>query len=134
MTKVFYSRSGVTVLLIFTALCFGLTPNAAYGGGELDGKIFVMPEDDKKDVLTFAKGKFHSSLCDKYGFGKGNYTTTPSGDGTAFRAETTSARHGNMAWSGVVKGNRLEGSYTWTKKGWFRTKTKTKNFTATLKQ
>ncbi len=130
----FYFRYGVVALLVLGALFLGVTPRSAYGGGELDGKTFVMQEEGKKDVLTFAKGKFHSSLCDKYGFGKGDYTTARTTDGTSFKAETASAREGNMVWTGVVKGDSLEGSYTWTKKGWFRTKTKTKNFTAVLKQ
>lgn len=134
MTKALYLRYGVAALLVFAGLYLGVTPHAAYGGGELDGKTFVKAEADKKDVLTFENGKFHSSLCDKYGFGKGDYTAAMTAGGTSFKAETTSARHGNMVWSGVVKGDSLEGSYTWTKKGWFRTKTKTKNFTATLKQ
>jgi len=130
----FYLRYGVVALLVFTGLLLGVAPHAAYGGGELDGKAFVMPEEGKKDVLTFDNGKFHSALCDKYGFGKGDYTTARTTDGTSFKAETASAREGNMVWSGVVKGDSLEGSYTWTKKGWFRTKTRTKNFTAVLKQ
>lgn len=131
--KRFNLKSVVVYLVAVTALGVGLAPVTAYAGGKLDGKVFVV-KGEKGDVLSFEDGKFHSSSCEKWGFGKGDYTTSMAGDATTFTAKTSSGKHGQMVWTGTVKGDTLEGRYTWTKKGWFRTKTKTKQFTGTLKQ
>jgi hypothetical protein len=134
ISKGFNLKSITISLLAITAIGLGFAPVSAYAGGELDGKAFLISKGEKGDVLTFEDGKFHSPLCDKWGFGKGDYTTTVAGDAKTFTAKTSSAKHGNIVWSGTVTGDSLEGSRTWTKKGWFRTKTKTKQFTGALKQ
>ncbi len=123
----------VVSLVAVTILFGGFAAPSGYAGGPLDGKAFLI-KGEKGEVLSFEDGKFHSSECEKWGFGKGDYTTTSTGDATMFSAKTSSAKHGNMVWTGTVTADRLEGSYTWTKKAWFRTKTKTKDFTGMLKQ
>ncbi len=126
-----YLKSLVPLLAAMAALI--LVPVSAIAGGPLDGQAFVI-EGEKNEVLSFENGEFNSSACEKYGFGKANYTTHATGEGTAFTANTSSAKHGNMVWTGTVAGDTVKGSYTWTKQGWFRTKTKTKEFTGALKE
>ncbi len=91
--------------------------------GALDGMTFVGEGGEKgkkadtKDVIKFKKGKLHSEACDVYGFDKGKYTTTKSGDATMFEAETVSKKEGKIQWKGSVKGDMMEGTYIWTKAG-----------------
>ncbi len=126
-------ESVVSFLVVIAALGAGFAPGTAHADGELDGKVFVI-KGEGGDVLTFENGQFHSSACEKWGFGKGNYTTSMAGDGTMFTAQTSSGKHGKMVWTGTVKDGTLTGGYTWTKTGWFGTKEKTKQFTGVLKR
>ena len=93
----------------------------------LDGKKFKGPTGEKGkkvhhvDVLSFSDGKFTSSECFQYGFSGGPYTTTVEADSIHFHAETISPTHGKMVWKGVLKGDTLEVTYTWTKERWFWT-------------
>lgn len=109
-------------------------PSTANSSGILDGKQFVAIVDGDEDVLTFQDGTFHSSSCDEYGFGRGDYIAQNTEDGIAFEAKTSSEKHGQMVWTGTVKGDKIEGSYHWTKKGWLGTKEKTKNFEGNIKK
>ncbi len=112
----------------FAAL-FGLplvATHAAAQGANLDGKVFVADAgekgktaDEKGDIITFKDGKFHSSSCDQYGYGKGNYKTAAQGDAITFEAETTSDKDGRLAWKGVVRGDAIEGTFTHYRKGGF---------------
>ena len=107
---------------------------AAAKGGALDGKSFATLLGDKGkpgsegEVITFKDGKFHSKACDGFGFGDGAYTAKTSGGVTTFEADTQSAKEGKMHWRGTVSGDRVEGTYVWTKagqppvEGWFKTK------------
>ena len=60
------------------------------------------------DTLTFAGGRFHSSACDRYGFGDAVYRAMAQGDAIAFEAETESAKHGKLVWRGTVRGGKLD--------------------------
>jgi hypothetical protein len=91
----------------------------------LDGRVFVAdagekgkPADEKNDVITFAGGKFHSSTCDQYGFGKGDYRASGTGDSVTFEAETQSEKDGRLAWKGTVRGSEIEGTFVHYRKGW----------------
>jgi hypothetical protein len=107
---------------------------AAAKGGALDGKSFATLLGDKGkagtegEVLTFKDGKFHSKACDGFGFGDGAYTASSAAGVTTFDADTASAKEGKMHWHGTVRGDRVEGTYLWTKagqapvEGWFKTK------------
>ena len=110
------------------------TPFAVLAADALEGKTFATLLDGEDDVLTFQDGMFNSSSCEEWGYGPGKYTTTGSGDSLSFEATTTSEKHGGMVWTGTIQGDKIKGSYLWTKEGWFGTKTKTKNFEGTLKQ
>jgi hypothetical protein len=102
---------------------FVLAAPLAAAQGALDGKKFIgdigeagKPADEKGAVFTFADGKFNSSVCDKYGFQKGSYTTTKDGDALRFEAKTVSTEHGTNNWRGTIKGDHLEGVLVWQKK------------------
>jgi len=113
-----------TALLV---LAMAMLP-AAWAGGALDGKVFVgeagekgKAADEKNDVITFADGKFHSSACDQWGFGKGDYTARVDGDATHFEVTTTSDKEGQLVWKGTLKGNALEGTFVHLRKpAWYR--------------
>jgi hypothetical protein len=93
----------------------------------LDGKTFVAdagikgkPADEKDDVISFKDGKFHSSACDQWGYGKGDYKSTSASDGISFEAETFSEKYGKLAWKGVIRGDAIEGTFIqYPKPGFF---------------
>ena len=121
------------VFLPIFLFAFATTAGNVLAAGALDGKVFVgeagekgKPADEKNDVITFADGRFHSSACDQYGFNKAEYKTRTEGDATYFEVETVSEKEGRLKWSGVLKGNTMEGTFTryitFCKdgNGWFR--------------
>jgi hypothetical protein len=91
--------------------------------GTLDGRRFdgVVLEIGKTsgdaDTLIFHNGRFQSTACDRYGYGDGAYTTSASGDGLAFEAETESPKWGKLLWKGVVRGRKLDGTLTMVRDG-----------------
>jgi len=92
----------------------------------LDGKVFVADAgekgkaaDEKADIITFRDGKFHSSSCDPYGYGKGDYKTSVQGDTIMFEVETRSDKDGRLVWKGSVRGDQIEGNFTHYRKGGF---------------
>ena len=93
----------------------------------LDGKKFIGPTGEKgkkvhhEDLLAFRDGKFTSSECFQYGFKGGPYTATVEAESIYFQAETTSPTHGKMVWKGILKGDTLDVTYSWTKERWFWT-------------
>ena len=103
-----------------------VVPPAAAQAAQLDGKVFVADAgekgkaaDEKADVITFQNGKFHSSLCDQYGYNKGAYKSTAQGDAINFDAETTSEKDGRLVWKGSVKGDVIEGTFIHYRKAGF---------------
>ncbi len=103
-------------------LCW-LVPNAAAAGGPLDGKSFVGVTTARgkakgdRDTFVFKDGKFRSTMCDAYGFTETPYTAAVSDVSTTFEAEATSPSEGTMKWKGAVKGDTVEGTAVWTKRG-----------------
>ena len=100
------------------ALAALATPIAYAQKAALDGRAFVADAgikgkeaDEKGDVLTFADGKFHSSACDKYGYGKGEYKATKVGEVVEFEATTLSEKYGRNVWKGTIRGNDIEGTF-----------------------
>ena len=115
--------------LLFALLMIAPAMPAAHAEpGPLDGKVFVAdageigkPADEKDDVITFANGTFHSSICDQWGYGKGTYRATLSGDEISFEVETVSEKDGRLQWKGRIKGEVIQGSFThFRKPGFFR--------------
>ena len=111
-------------LLLGSALVLLWSPApAAAEKGPLDGKTFAgeMTEKGKargdKDTFVFKDGKFRSTGCDAYGFTETSYTAAVSDVSTTFQAESSSPKEGTMKWKGTVKGDTLEGTADWMKKG-----------------
>jgi hypothetical protein len=113
------------VAAILVAALFTSVPAALAQTTLLDGRTFVAdggekgkPADELGDVLTFSNGQFHSSACDKYGYGKGSYKATKVGDAIEWEAETTSEKYGKNIWKGTVKGADIDGTFVHQRKGW----------------
>ena len=118
-------RANLRNISMFMTAAFLAMPMTEACAQALDGRAFVAEAgekgksaDEKGDIITFAGGKFHSSACDQYGYGKGDYKATPGGGGIAFEAETTSAKDGRLALKGTVKGAEIEGTFVHYRKGW----------------
>jgi hypothetical protein len=108
---------------IVGAIALLLAVPAVLAQGVLDGKKYIgdigdvgKAAEEKDAVLTFADGTFRSSVCDKYGFERGAYTTTKDGEAIRFEARTVSAEYGTNEWRGTVKGSEVEGQLTWHRK------------------
>jgi len=104
------------------------------GLGTLDGQSFAVEvgvkgkASDDKETLEFHGGRFHSTGCDEYRFETGGYTATRSAETVAFQSATKSPTEGTIAWTGYVRGDDVDGTFTWTKTGqapveyWFKGK------------
>jgi hypothetical protein len=120
-------RFDLRIVPALFATAFFAMPFAQAQTATLDGRVFVAdagekgkPADEKNDIITFSGGKFHSSTCDQYGFGKGDYRASPSGDAVAFEAETQSDKDGRLVWRGTVRGDEIEGTFVhYRKPGFF---------------
>jgi len=114
------AAAAVLVAAFFTSIPVALAQPAL-----LEGRTFIAdggekgkPADELGDVITFANGKFHSSACDKYGYGKGDYKARKVGDAIEWEAETQSEKYGRNVWKGTVKGSEIEGTFVHHRKGW----------------
>lgn len=93
----------------------------------LDGRVFIGPTGEigktthHEDTLTFADGQFTSSKCFEFGFTSGPYTAEIKNDTILFQAVTMSPTHGKMEWKGMLQGDLMEVSYSWTKERWLWT-------------
>ena len=123
------SKRGFGLTLAIAPMIFCLVSlHAEAQTGLLDGKVFIgeagekgKPADEKGDIITFAGGTFHSSLCDQWGYGKGAYSAKAEGDVISFEAETRSEKDGRLVWGGRLKGGVLEGGFTHYRKAtWYR--------------
>jgi hypothetical protein len=72
-------------------------------------------EKGDKDTYEFKDGRFHSTACDKYGFGAAPYLVQRAGGKQIFTSETTSKREGRMTWKLTLDGDTLTGVATWKK-------------------
>ena len=84
--------------------------------GSLDGKTFAGQigkqgqTEGRADGFVFQDGRFESTLCNTFGYGKGDYQAKVNGEATEFTAETASTSGGKMQWKGAVKGDTIEGT------------------------
>jgi len=110
------------------AVLLYLVPFLAWAQGALDGRKFDTqagltgkPAHIQKDILSFQDGKFHSSDCDQYGYGKGTYKTSTDGTAVNFEVETLSDSYGRNVWKGVIRGDTIEGTMIFYRKPtWYR--------------
>jgi hypothetical protein len=105
---------------------FAVPAQALAQAASLDGRSFVADAgekgkaaDEKGDVLTFAAGRFHSSACDQWGYGKAAYRASADGEAIGFETETSSEKDGRLVWKGTVRGDTIEGTFIHHPKGWF---------------
>lgn len=101
----------------------GLGHNAA-ADDSLDGKSFSVQitehgksGDPTADTLTFEGGNFMSSDCEQYGFTPAAYETKTKGGATLFKSTLMSEKEGKAEWEGAVKGDKIRGTFIWTKEG-----------------
>lgn len=124
MNSLSRSRRPESAFLLWLVLA---APCAA-AQGLLDGRRFDAqagyvgkPAHVPKDIISFDGGRFHSSDCDQYGYDKGAYRAVAQGDAIAFEAETVSPEYGRNTWKGIVRGDRIEGTFTYHRKPtWWR--------------
>jgi hypothetical protein len=89
----------------------------------LDGRKFagVVLECGKTegdaDTLIFKDGRFRSTACDRYEYGDGVYTASAADGAVSFTARTESPKYGQLLWQGVVRGKRLDASFTMVRDG-----------------
>ncbi len=116
-------RKGLPAIALALAVLLGWPAATGAQSGPLDGKTFsgTMTEKGKTkgdvDTFLFKDGKFRSSACDTYGFAEAAYSAATKGGATSFEATTQSPREGTMKWTGTVRGDRIEGTAVWMKKG-----------------
>ena len=72
-------------------------------------------EKGDKDTYEFKEGRFHSTACDKYGFGAAPYLVQRAGGKLIFTSETTSKKEGTMTWKLTLDGDTLTGVANWKK-------------------
>ncbi len=119
-------------------IVFSLTSTIAMAG-VLDGKTYTGPAGkigksaSEEEEIRFMNGNFYSVGCGEWGFGEAAYSAQVAGDTISFEAITTSPKHGKIVWSGTVKGDTVDATYKWTKKGLFGTRKQDKWFKGTLK-
>ena len=89
----------------------------------LDGRSFagIVLECGKTegdaDTLIFQNGRFRSTACDKYEYGDGAYAATAADGAVRFKAQTESPKYGKLLCEGVVRGKRLDASFTMVRDG-----------------
>lgn len=94
------------------------SPAQALDGRRFDGIVLEPGKTSgDADTITFERGRFRSSGCDRYGYGDGAYTASESAGEIRFDAETESPKYGKLLWRGVVRGARLDGMLTMVRDG-----------------
>ena len=89
----------------------------------LDGRKFVGvvlecgKSEGDADTIMFDNGRFRSDACDKYEYGDGAYTAKAVNGEVSFQAQTESPKYGKLLWQGVVRGKRLDASFTMVRDG-----------------
>jgi len=95
----------------------------------LDGRSFVGeigPVGEAaftKDVWEFRDGTFVSKECqERCGYPRSPYWVRFQEDAVQFRSKSTCPdTEATIVWKGVVKGDRIEGTFTWTRERWYWT-------------
>ena len=119
-------RAAVRALLFIVFLA---AFEAAAGGSShlLDGMAFVGANgeagrdlsDSENETLVFDNGLFTSASCEPYNFASSRYKAWADGDDIRFEAVTKSPTHGQIAWTGVVRGQEIDVKFVWTKERWY---------------
>ncbi len=75
------------------------------------------------DLLVFSDGMFVSKGCEaRCGYTAAKYQINPDGDFYQVRSETPCLKSDAVIqWRGTVKGDQIEGTFTWVNKRWYWT-------------
>lgn len=107
----------------------------------LDGKSFSGElagpgiDSGSTDVVVFKDGMFVSEECQKRcGYTDGPYWIRSNGEGgVQFKAETPCLdADASIVWNGIVRGDEIEGTFTWTSERWYWTVEKEFSFKGKL--
>jgi hypothetical protein len=118
--------SSSTMFLLVLALFLSIirsTLNVAVADDSLDGKSFLVELSETKknevtkDELIFKDGTFFSVECEQYGFGPASYESKSKGDAILFESTLLSDTEGKAEWEGSVKGDKITGTFIWSKEG-----------------
>ena len=119
----YFQVTTLSAIVIIAALCISSQTDAA--SKILDGRTFIVKtgarggQASDEDDLSFRDGKFYSSSCIVWDFGGGDYSTRVQGETIYFEAITLSKKHGRIEWSGEINGEKISGTYIWTKQRWY---------------
>jgi hypothetical protein len=110
-----------TLLILWVALAL-VRPVPARGAG-LDGTQWKMRFRSAKawlhiwkaDIMRFADGKFDDTECGSYGFSEASYGLTDTGGRPVWRATRYNPDGERTDWEGVLEGDTMEGTFTWTR-------------------
>jgi hypothetical protein len=114
---------GCVLAALLFAAALGACRPAEAGRGLLDGRTFVGEigergrSEGQPERISFRRGQLHSHACEAFGFEEGGYTAHQSGEEVSFAAETSSPEEGRIEWRGTIRGDVLEGTFTWHKEG-----------------
>jgi hypothetical protein len=112
----------ILVLALFLSV-ISSTLNVAVADDSLDGKSFLVELSETKknevtkDELIFKDGTFFSVECEQYGFGPASYESKSKGDAILFESTLVSGTEGKAEWEGSVKGDKITGTFIWSKEG-----------------
>ena len=115
--------AGCILAALLLGAAFAACRPAEAGRGLLDGRTFVGEFGEKgrsegqRERISFRRGQLHSDACEPFGFEDGDYTAHQSGEEVSFTAETESPAEGRIEWRGTIRGDVLEGTFTWHKEG-----------------
>ena len=126
---------GVVFVLTVVVVLFGFKTSTTMADDEhlsitfLEGKSFAgeLGQIGKpamaEDLLIFQDGMFVSEKCQKKcGYTAGPYWMRSTEDGVQVRAETPCLKSdATIVWNGTVKGDEIEGIFTWTSRRWYWT-------------
>lgn len=105
-------------------LALALAAAGAGAAAPLDGRAFLGPTgrvgekaERTDERVEFAAGRFRSSICEEMGFPPAAYKAQAEGDALRFESTLASKKDGTIRWTGVVRGDRIEATYTWTREG-----------------
>lgn len=112
----------ILVLALFLSI-ISSTLNVAVADDSLDGKSFLVELSETKknevtkDELIFKDGTFFSVECEQYGFGPASYESKSKDDAILFESTLVSGTEGKAEWEGSVKGDKITGTFIWSKEG-----------------
>lgn len=92
-------------------------------GATLDGTLWKMRFRSAKawlhvwkgDVLRFEHGKFADTECGSYGFEESAYGVQQQNGRRLWRATRFNRDGERTDWEGVIEGDRMRGSFTWSR-------------------